>query len=367
MGLYFRDLAYRDVAAKVLDKLGGLGVSYFHRFDPKGKALPWLIRSFLELDLEGVCKARGPDEAFITSLWRVLDRYKRLISKDDLHYLKLLIPKRDTNSPLKRINLFLRWTARREYPDLGILKTLNPSKLKVPLGNEIARVAGRVFYGRDLDISRRSRDIVTRILRSINNNDPIKYHIVLSRPALLGWCLKNPELSHCWLCPLKNICKYGRTRERTPLLYNKELSLRITTKIKTKKTIHKIHELLKGSLSRYIRGLKRDIVCSFEEAINHELRPDLLCRNKEVVIAEAKISTHNKQGPQQLKAYIDQLLKSGIKEIEAYLAYYKVDQDDLTYIKEAFNVLGIENLVKKIEILGYDIDTKALRPLHIAP
>jgi len=54
------------------------------------------------------------------------------------------------NAINKRINLFLRWVVRDEYPDLGIWRNLDKSKLLIPLGNEIARVAGRVFFERAL-------------------------------------------------------------------------------------------------------------------------------------------------------------------------------------------------------------------------
>lgn len=68
----------------------------------------------------------------------------------EIRRVKNIMPKPNPRSPLKRINLFLRWVVRDEYLDLGLWKTIDKNRLKIPLGLEIARVAGRLFFGRDL-------------------------------------------------------------------------------------------------------------------------------------------------------------------------------------------------------------------------
>ncbi len=180
-------------------------------------AFPRLLRIVYDEDLEEKVKdSDEPDLKLNEVIWRKLYEYKNkdLIPEYAWERIakKNFLPKPDSRSPLKRINLFLRWMARDEYPDLGLWSSIDKKKLKVPLGKEISRTAGRVFYGKEeIEIDRKHMYRLTRKLAEINPDDPIKYDFVLTGPQILGICLKKLMYSHYSVCPLRNICQVYRS------------------------------------------------------------------------------------------------------------------------------------------------------------
>lgn len=85
------------------------------------------------------------------------------------------------HAPLKRWNLFLRWMARDEAPDLGLWKWLDTKDLIIPLDVHLHRA------GLSLGLIKRKRyDLAAAIeltneLKKFNANDPLKYDFALYR------------------------------------------------------------------------------------------------------------------------------------------------------------------------------------------
>jgi len=117
-----------------------------------------------------------------------------------------LIPNPYGKSPFKRLNLFLRWLVR-PYPDLGVWNFIDKRHLLVSLDNGILRTVSRI-----LNVQLPGGSVwknvlkVTELFREINPEDPTKYDYVFSRPAIMGYCAKDPSKNKCYLCPLSEIC-----------------------------------------------------------------------------------------------------------------------------------------------------------------
>jgi uncharacterized protein (TIGR02757 family) len=85
-------------------------------------------------------------------------------------------------SACKRINLALRWLARRKGPvDLGLWKRISPAALYIPLDLHVGRTARRIGL---LDPGRKANDrkavmALTEKLRRFCPEDPVKYDLAL--------------------------------------------------------------------------------------------------------------------------------------------------------------------------------------------
>ena len=355
---------FKEVINELLRRIG-----YFHRFDPCGIAIPWIIMAVSQLDLEVIAfRSSNPDQAVAKALWKELSKYTSQMTSVEIRRIRNIVPKPNPNSPLKRINLFLRWVVRDEYPDLGLWKSIDKSILKIPLGLEIARVAGRLFFGRDLRInSIKSLKMVNDILRRINPEDPIRYDFVLSRPALLGICLKNINFSHCWTCPLRDICRIGRSAGKYSELFTNEEYMSLKEPIDRRRldSARRKHDMILKRVVMYVREALGYIDCRSDYPIDHGLRPDIYCKNSIPLIGEVKTSTSTRQGPMQLKAYFEELrLREGIKEANGLLVYGSYSSDDLVFIREAISIIGLDRLYKDILVLGFTRDFKETKIVY---
>lgn len=96
----------------------------------------------------------------------------------------------EKGSTCKRLYMFLRWMIRKNSPvDVGIWNFLQPSELLIPFDVHVARQAKK--YGL---VSRKSNDWkavnqLTRTLRILNPNDPVRYDYALFGIGALGYAL----------------------------------------------------------------------------------------------------------------------------------------------------------------------------------
>jgi len=97
-----------------------------------------------------------------------------------------LMPDPSAGSPVKRLNLFLRWMVRKDAVDPGGWESVKPSQLIVPLDTHLHRVA------RELGLTTRSAaDMktaleITRSLARFCPEDPVRYDFALTRPGIRG-------------------------------------------------------------------------------------------------------------------------------------------------------------------------------------
>ncbi|MFH7835689.1 MAG: DUF2400 family protein [Candidatus Aenigmatarchaeota archaeon] len=139
-----------------------------------------------------------PMEYVLTNLIRVLINYGGA---------PRLVPKK-LASPLKRLNLFMRWMVR-PYPDLGLWNFIDKKYLLVSLDEGLCRIFERAFSIK-IELNWKGVLKATHFLRKINSDDPVKYDYLLSRLSIMGYCTKDLARSKCYLCPLVNICVSSR-------------------------------------------------------------------------------------------------------------------------------------------------------------
>lgn len=92
-----------------------------------------------------------------------------------------LVPDPAKNSPLKRLNLFLRWMVRQDEVDPGGWTKISPSQLIIPLDVHMHRLG--LMLGLT---TRQTADIntaleITRALARFCPQDPVKYDFCLTR------------------------------------------------------------------------------------------------------------------------------------------------------------------------------------------
>ncbi|MDE5591844.1 MAG: TIGR02757 family protein, partial [Helicobacter sp.] len=95
--------------------------------------------------------------------------------------LEFLIGKINTNSPLKRWNMFLRWMVRKDCLDLGLWENIKKSDLILPLDTHTFKISHQLGI-----LKRKTYDLkaaleVSHFLKKFDKEDPIKYDFALYR------------------------------------------------------------------------------------------------------------------------------------------------------------------------------------------
>lgn len=212
-GLKFVDLIYDEGLARGVfanfqwTSCGGVRRGFTHRFVKIEDLMDLLkvfreiikdygsLRAIVERAYEDSLHLEEPMEAVLFKLRDVLrERGGR----------PPLVPTR-TWSPLKRLNLFIRWMVR-PHPDLDLWRFIDKRHLLVSLDEGLQRVLSRAF---NLKVNTSWNGVLeaTRFLRRINPEDPVKYDYLLSRISIMGYCAKDASRSKCYLCPLVGACK----------------------------------------------------------------------------------------------------------------------------------------------------------------
>ena len=112
-------------------------------------------------------------------------------------------PKR--GSACKRMNMYLRWMVRNDSVDPGTWKSIDPSKLIIPMDVHLSRICGMLGLHQDKNISIRSALKVTDFFRTINPKDPAKYDFSLCRIGIVEGCTGKQSLA-CKNCVLNGVC-----------------------------------------------------------------------------------------------------------------------------------------------------------------
>jgi uncharacterized protein (TIGR02757 family) len=99
--------------------------------------------------------------------------------------VRYFFPSPEAGSACKRLNLYLRWMARREGVDLGVWRRPDPSQLVLPLDAHTVSISRRVRLTRYRSPGWAMALDVTRRLRRLDPADPVKYDFALHRMGLL--------------------------------------------------------------------------------------------------------------------------------------------------------------------------------------
>jgi uncharacterized protein (TIGR02757 family) len=92
-------------------------------------------------------------------------------------------------SACKRLNMYLRWMVRSDDGgvDFGIWKKIKPSQLVCPCDVHVERVARKLKLIRRKPVDWQTALELTRNLKELDANDPVKYDFALFGLGLEGW------------------------------------------------------------------------------------------------------------------------------------------------------------------------------------
>ncbi len=163
----------RDVAAllflarQMIDAQGSIEGFFAKGVDPHAADISGALQSFAE-------RALSLDHGG-------LYRTKRLPAEAGVRYF---FPSPADGSACKRLNLFLRWMVRRDAVDLGVWSVIAPRSLVIPLDAHIFTISRRVRLTRYKSAGWAMATDITKRLRRLDPEDPVKYDFALHRMGL---------------------------------------------------------------------------------------------------------------------------------------------------------------------------------------
>lgn len=122
--------------------------------------------------------------------------------------LKYLLASPSLGSVCKRLNLFLRWMVRDDDVDTGLWRSIDKSKLIVPVDVHMSRLCRILGFYDHKTVSLKTAITITESFAEVEPGDPVKYDFALSRIGIVEDCTGNfrPE---CESCELLEFC-YNR-------------------------------------------------------------------------------------------------------------------------------------------------------------
>jgi uncharacterized protein (TIGR02757 family) len=123
-------------------------------------------------------------------------------------------PLPSAGSACKRLNLYLRWMARRDGIDLGAWTRVAPARLIIPLDVHVIRVGRCLGLTNYASPGWRMAASITASLRGIDPADPVKYDFALCHLGMQGLCGFRTAAADS-RCPLRGACQ-PRARTRQP-------------------------------------------------------------------------------------------------------------------------------------------------------
>jgi uncharacterized protein (TIGR02757 family) len=122
--------------------------------------------------------------------------------------LRYLLTSPADGSACKRMNLFMRWMVRRESPDLGLWRFVDPATLVMPVDTHIHRIS--TFLGLTKRKSadwKTARDLTDR-LKAFDAADPVRYDFAICRLGILDLCSRKRRKENCDVCLLRDVCGF---------------------------------------------------------------------------------------------------------------------------------------------------------------
>lgn len=126
--------------------------------------------------------------------------------------LAFLLPDPAAGSACKRLNLYLRWMARRDDPlDRGVWRSVSPADLIMPLDTHVARISRNLALSSRKTADWKMAEEVTASLRAIAPHDPTRYDFSLCRLGILDACPTRHDVRKCLECELRPACHLYRS------------------------------------------------------------------------------------------------------------------------------------------------------------
>ena len=135
----------------------------------------------------------------------LLDKYRMAHQGRKSKGLAFLLAGPGLGGAAKRLNLFLRWMVRSDDVDAGLWRSVDKSKLIVPVDVHIARLCGILGFHSHKNVSLKTAIEITRNFALISPDDPVKYDFALSRIGILEDCT-GKRREQCNVCELLPWC-----------------------------------------------------------------------------------------------------------------------------------------------------------------
>lgn len=128
-------------------------------------------------------------------------RFGRKVSKG----FQFLLASPANGSVCKRLNMFLRWMVRKDDVDPGLWKSVDKSKLIVPIDVHMARLCKILGLYKRKTVSLAAAVEITESFKRIEPTDPVKYDFALSRIGIVENCTGKLR-KNCKSCQLFPFC-----------------------------------------------------------------------------------------------------------------------------------------------------------------
>lgn len=152
---------------------------------------------------------RDSDDNIIPALTKFCNSLLQLhVSKHRGHIgdgLKYLLVSPTGGSACKRLNLFLRWMVRDDDVDTGLWKSIEKSKLIVPVDVHMGRLCRILGFHNRKTVSLSTALDITHSFKQIEPEDPVKYDFALSRIGIVENC-NGKHSDYCKDCELLSFC-----------------------------------------------------------------------------------------------------------------------------------------------------------------
>jgi uncharacterized protein (TIGR02757 family) len=179
-------------------------------------ALLWILRQMIDRSgsiesffLEGYDETHEDVGAALDSLsTRALQldirrAYGRVPRRPGVCYF---FPRPSAGSACKRLNLYLRWMARKDAVDLGVWSRLPVRKLVVPLDTHVIRLGRCLRLTRYTSPGWRMAADITASLRALDPDDPVRFDFSLCHIGMMNACGFGRRQGDAQ-CPLKGLCR----------------------------------------------------------------------------------------------------------------------------------------------------------------
>lgn len=103
-----------------------------------------------------------------------------------------LLPSPCKGSACKRLNLFLRWMARKDAVDCGIWSKVPKEKLVVPLDTHMHKISLKLGFTKRKQANMKTALEITKAFAKLSPDDPVKYDFVLTRFGIHDELKKSP-------------------------------------------------------------------------------------------------------------------------------------------------------------------------------
>jgi len=120
--------------------------------------------------------------------------------------IQYLLASPANGSACKRLNLFLRWMVRNDDVDTGLWKSIDKTRLVVPIDVHMGRLCKILGFYNQKAVSLKTAIKITEGFAEIEPADPVKYDFSLSRIGIVENC-NGQYHNDCEFCELFKFCR----------------------------------------------------------------------------------------------------------------------------------------------------------------